>query len=143
MAGMYKHVLLATDLHEENKKSADKALAIAEQNGATLSLVHVVEPLPAYAMGYFGSVNIEQELLDEAEKNLRILGQALNVGEANQHIEIGSVKISVLKVAKDLSVDLIVVGSHGRHGLEVLLGSTAAGVLHGTKCDVLVVRTHD
>ena len=34
----------------------------------------------------------------------------------------------------------IVVGSHGRHGLALLLGSTASGVLHGAKCDVLAVR---
>jgi universal stress protein A len=140
---MYQHVLLATDLHEENKKSALRALAIAEQNEAKLTLVHVVEPLPAYAMGYFGSVNIEQELIDEAQKNLTSLAKSLNISEDAQRIEIGSVKVSILKVAKDINADLIVVGSHGRHGLELLLGSTAAGILHGAECDVLVVRTQD
>jgi universal stress protein A len=37
-------------------------------------------------------------------------------------------------------MDLVVVGSHGRHGLSLLLGSTANGVLHGAGCDVLAVR---
>jgi len=44
------------------------------------------------------------------------------------------------RLAKDQGLDLIVVGSHGRHGLSLLLGSTSTGVLHGAKCDVLAVR---
>ena len=139
----YHHILLATDLHDECKKSAERALSIAEQHGAKLTMVHVVEPLPAYAMGYFGSVNIEKELVDEAEKNMEDLAKQLSVAKEDQIIEIGSVKVAILKAAKDVNADLIVVGSHGRHGLESLLGSTASGVLHGAECDVLVVRTHD
>lgn len=139
----YKHILLATDLHDENMKATEKALAAAEQNGARLTVVHVVEPLPAYAMGYFGSVNIEKELVDEAVKQLAELGEKINVPTQDQRVEIGSVKIAVLNLAKELDVDLLVVGSHGRHGLEKLLGSTASGILHGAKCDVLIIRTHD
>ena len=41
---------------------------------------------------------------------------------------------------KELETDLIVVGSHGRYGLALLMGSTANGVLHGATCDVLAVR---
>ncbi len=140
---MYQHILLATDLHDECKKSAEKARMVAEQNGAKLTMIHVVEPLPAYAMGYFGSVNIEKELIEEAEKNLNELAESLGVPTENRLIEIGSVKVAILKAAKELSADLIVTGSHGRHGLERLLGSTAAGVLHGAECDVMIIRTHD
>ena len=43
-------------------------------------------------------------------------------------------------MAEELGTDLIVVGSHGRHGLALLMGSTANGVLHGANCDVLAVR---
>ncbi len=45
--------------------------------------------------------------------------------------------------AKQDNIDLIVVGSHGRHGLALLLGSTANGVLHGANCDVLAVRVKE
>uniref|UniRef100_UPI0035614A7D universal stress protein n=1 Tax=Zhongshania sp. TaxID=1971902 RepID=UPI0035614A7D len=44
------------------------------------------------------------------------------------------------ELAKTLEVDLVIVGSHGRKGLALLLGSTANGVLHGADCDVLAVR---
>jgi len=46
-------------------------------------------------------------------------------------------------LANEIGADLIVVGSHGRHGLALLLGSTANGVLHGAPCDVLAVRVGD
>ncbi len=39
-----------------------------------------------------------------------------------------------------MDADLIVLGTHGRHGLGLILGSTANGVLHGASCDVLAVR---
>jgi len=44
------------------------------------------------------------------------------------------------RFANDNNVDLIIVGSHGRHGISLILGSTATGVLHGSQCDVLAVR---
>ena len=44
------------------------------------------------------------------------------------------------RFAREHAVDLIVVGSHGRHGLALIFGSTANGVLHGACCDVLAVR---
>lgn len=44
------------------------------------------------------------------------------------------------RLAKEQRCDLIVVGSHGRHGLALLLGSTANDILHGAPCDVLAVR---
>ena len=46
----------------------------------------------------------------------------------------------VHRIAEESDVDLIVVGSHGRHGLALILGSTSTSILHGAKCDVLAVR---
>ena len=55
----------------------------------------------------------------------------------------GSPKTEIVRVANEHKVDLIIVGSHGRHGLALLLGSTANGVLHHATCDVLAVRLRD
>ena len=55
----------------------------------------------------------------------------------------GTTVEKILQERDRLQADLIVLGSHGRHGLALLLGSTANGVLHHAKCDVLAVRLKD
>ena len=73
---------------------------------------------------------------------LRDLGQRLNVPEERQYMEVGITEKEILRVAEDRAVDLIVMGSHGRHGLALLLGSTANAVLHHANIDVLAVRVN-
>jgi universal stress protein A len=55
-------------------------------------------------------------------------------------VKIGNPAHEIRDAATELEADLIVVGTHGRHGLGLLLGSTANAVLHGVGCDVLAVR---
>jgi universal stress protein A len=57
-----------------------------------------------------------------------------------QHLIFGRPESEIQRTAQSVGADVIVVGSHGRHGLALLLGSTANGVLHGASCDVLAVR---
>ena len=59
-------------------------------------------------------------------------------------VEIGPPKSEITRIAEEQEVDLIVVGSHGRHGfVENLLGSTANAVIHHAKCDVLTVKIQE
>lgn len=142
----YKHILLAVDFSEHGKQASAKARQLAEQNQAQLSLVHVVENLPITDAAYGPipfDVDLTQEWLDASKKRLADFGAALGVPEQQQWLEMGSAKLEIVRVAEENGVDLIVVGSHGRHGLALLLGSTANGVLHHAKCDVLAVRLKD
>jgi universal stress protein A len=66
--------------------------------------------------------------------------QQHNLADVDQLLVSGHIETEVHRVANELSSDLIVVGSHGRHGLALLLGSTSNGILHGATCDVLAVR---
>lgn len=134
----YSHILYATDLSESSKEANAKVVELAKANGARLTLVHIIEPIPAY--GYPGFADLESPVIDQAKQELAKLGQEINVPEQDQHIEFGSVKTQVLHIADDLKVDLIVIGSHGRHGLSRLLGSSAHAIVHGANCDVLTVR---
>lgn len=139
---MYQKVLFATDFDEVGIKAAHKAKKIAEENQAGLILVHVVEPMPAYAYpGFAGFAEVEVSIRDQAEKELASLAKKLEVDNAHYMIEFGSIKNEILRVAQEQNVDLIVTGSHGKHGLSLLLGSTANAILHGAKCDVLIVRS--
>lgn len=137
---MYKHILFATDLTEDTSFVVDKVRSLRGYTGAKLSVVHVVEPLPGYSYAYLGIEDIEGQLIEESKQSIAKLGKDLNVEEADQYVEIGPTKTKILTIAEELKVDCIVCGSHGRHGLSLLLGSTANAILHGATCDVLTVR---
>ena len=68
------------------------------------------------------------------------LAGELGLDDEHIHLVLGSTKHEVLSMAKDKQVDLIVAGSHGKHGLALLLGSTANAILNSAECDVLIVR---
>lgn len=139
---MYKKVLFATDFDEVGIKAAHKAKKIADENKAKLFLVHVVEPIPAYAYpGFAGFAEVEVSIREQAEQELNSLADKLGVDAAHRFLEFGSTKNEVLRVAEENHVDLIVTGSHGKHGLALLLGSTANAILHGAQCDMLIVRS--
>lgn len=138
----YNHILLAVDLSEDSQLLADRAAALAKQNEAEFSLVHVIEPIN---FAYGGDIPMDltaiQDQLDEhAHTRVAQLASQYNIAKANQHIIVGLPQNEIRRLARELNVDLIVVGTHGRHGLSLLLGSTSNGVLHGAECDILAVR---
>jgi len=140
----YRHVLFATDFSEEARHVGARARDIAERYGARLSLVHVVEEMNLSAGYELMPVLPElpdEAMLREAREALTRLAAKLSVEEAAQWAILApSTKEGILSAAQEHHADLIVVGSHGRHGLALLLGSTANAVLHGAPCDVLAVR---
>ncbi len=137
---MYKNILFATDLTEDTEYLIEKVRTIRGYTGAKLSLIHVVEPLPGYSYAYLGIEDIEGQLIEEARQSLQKLATAFNVEASSIFVEVGPTKTKILKVADEVNADLLICGSHGRHGLSLLLGSTANAILHGAKCDVLTVR---
>lgn len=137
---MYKHILFATDLTDETDYILNKVRGMRGFTNAKLSIVHVVEPLPGYSYAYLGIEDIEGQLIEEAKSAVAKVGSALSVESKDQFVEVGPTKSKILSVAESIGADLIVCGSHGRHGLSLLLGSTANAILHGAKCDVLTVR---
>jgi universal stress protein A len=144
--GCYQHILLAVDF-DQVEIVASKAKALADSYKATLSLVHVVDSMPIPDGGYGLDTAIDADLTSEmiatSKKQLFDLAQKLGVQEHRIWVELGSPKLEITRVAEENQVDLIVVGSHGRHGFSLLLGSTSNGVLHHAKCDVLAVRLRD
>lgn len=142
----YKHILLAVELETGcDVVPARKAQDLAKEFGAQFSLVHAVEHMVSYgaAYGIAAGADIEEMLLDNAKEAMSKLAASLGVPQERQIIKIGPAKLVILEEAEELGADLIVVGSHGRHGVRLLLGSTANAVLHGAKCDVLAVRIPD
>ena len=138
----YTKILVAVDLSEESAKVAQRGHAIANNNSAELHLIHVIEPL---SFAYGGDIpmdfsGIQNEIHQQATQQLKRFAEANGIDEEHRHIILGRPEVEIHATAEELGADLIVVGSHGRYGLALLLGSTANGVLHGAHCDVLAVR---
>lgn len=142
--GQYNHILLAADFNDESEIVEKRAAALQGTFAATLSIVHVLEPISIAYGGEFpvDLGDLHRELEKQALSQLRALGERLNVPQERQYLDVGITEKEILRVAKDNGVDLIVMGSHGRHGLALLLGSTANAVLHHADIDVLAVRVN-
>ena len=143
----YQNILVAVDFYEQCEEITHKALALSHTYKAKLSIIHVVDNLPildsSYGVEAPFNMDLITELMDNAKKKLADLAEKLQIPTYQVFLEMGSPKSEIVRVAEENAVDLIVIGSHGRHGLALLLGSTANGVLHYAKCDVLAVRIKD
>lgn len=143
---MYQQILFAADFSEDALRIGERARDIARKCGAKLSLIHVVEDMNISLGGGYELLPVlpdlpDEALLQEARNALGNLAQRLDITDAGLWVVNAlSTKEGIIGAAKDHNIDLIVVGSHGRHGLALLLGSTANAVLHGAPCDVLAVR---
>ena len=143
---VYSHILLAIDFTPVTDTVVRQAMELCQAFKARLSLVHVVEftqmdlsndlVLPQ-------ELEFDQELMKHAKRRLEKLAEKLGVNKSECYVSQGSTRREILRLAKELDTNLIVIGSHGREGIQRLLGSTANAVLHGAPCDVLAVRIKD
>lgn len=144
---MYKKILVAIDASRESTNILAKGRALAEGCSAILEVAHIIEqPYINYAYGelvaqqYLPSVEeIKAQILPSLHAHMNDAG----VPVSQLTVELGTPVDSMTEMAVEGNFDLLVVGSHGRHGLQLLLGSTANGILHHAKCDVLAVRVFD
>jgi len=142
MAG-YKKIIVALDLGGEVDLVLERARRLAAPD-AEIAVVHVLEPIYPYAgfepgVGVFPD-NFEAELLERATRALAAKADRFGIPRQLRFVERGHAATQVILLAKERGADLIVLGSHGRHGWRLLLGSTANAVLHSAPCDVLAVR---
>lgn len=144
----YTNIIAAVDLSPAADPVARRAARLAEQCAARLTLLHVFEFTPPLdladsPLGSAGWAIDEQELLDLHRRQLDTLVGRLQLGAVRQEVLTGLAKTEIVRFAESEGADLLVVGTHGRHGLGLLLGSTSNAVLHRAPCDVLAVRIRD
>ena len=138
---MYTHILHATDLSENHYSMCQKAVEIARCFHAKLYLLHVIEPPQTLQIAQgLGFAEFDYPVKEDAVSVMRVLGEALNIPVTQQSVEVGSIKLNVLKKAKELHCDLIIIGSHTASMLPAFLGSTAHAVVHHAECDILTLR---
>jgi universal stress protein A len=142
----YQRILVAVDLSSESDVVMNKAQLIGGDD-AVMHLVYVQEPMDNVYVGivpqsaaFSGLGDLEAQLGQELKQKLTALGENFDVPADHQHILNGSPAHEIHRFAKDNDIQLVVIGTHGQKGLQLLLGSTANAVLHGASCDVLSVR---
>lgn len=143
-ACLYRHILVGVDLSEEAPLVLDKAVQLARACKAQISIAHVLEPI---TFAYGGDMpldisEIQEQQIQRAEKALHALALNIDIPLQQEHVLVGEPATELHFLAHQQGADLIIVGSHGRKGFALLLGSTPNAVLHGATCDVLAVFVH-
>jgi len=144
---MFKHILVPIDGSASSLLAVDKAAGLAKAFGSQVTAAYVIDPYPFTGVGAEFALGQEQYLIaakaeaaaaiDATNERLRQAGVA---GEAIV-VESHTIWRGILDTAGQKGADLLVMGSHGRRGLEKLvLGSVTQSVLTHTKITTLVVR---
>jgi nucleotide-binding universal stress UspA family protein len=145
MTSLIKHVLFATDFSSCAKHAQDYALAVASAWGAGLDILHVIEFQPGMDVEFPVNQMYLNHRKAEASPPLQSAKeQAIRAGLSGQtHMRVGIPSQQIHTFAESSGADLVVLGTHGRTGLEhVLLGSTAERVVRIAPCPALSVKAH-
>uniref|UniRef100_UPI003F4973C7 universal stress protein n=1 Tax=Cupriavidus yeoncheonensis TaxID=1462994 RepID=UPI003F4973C7 len=146
---MYKRILVAVDGSHCSDLALDEAIGLAAVCEADLEIVHVIDNgYLKYDMGYVdltelraGLIKGGQELLAEAQKKARarqVRSQTVMIDEV---LALGDIAQQVRKLVEGGAAQLVVVGTHGRHGVRrLLLGSVAESLVRQCPVPVLLVR---
>lgn len=140
-----KKILCAVDLSEHSKSVAEYALMIAKSMNASIVVVYTAPSLSQYVGFHVPPNTIENfvgEIVTGAEKSMEnFVKDNFNGVQANGHVLIGYAAEEILNKANEENVDLIVMGTHGRKGIDrILFGSVAEKVVKNAGMPVLTIR---
>jgi nucleotide-binding universal stress UspA family protein len=140
----YRRILVGVDFSPHSVRAVRRGLDLAKRYGGQVSLVHAVDNRPYYDQAYDSmtpfDLDLDRKLVEAAEQRLQQMIDEVAAGDLTGSVLLGSPKGVILSQAEALHADLIVMGTHGQHGIARLLGSTANAVSHNARCDVLTVR---
>jgi len=142
---MYKRILVPVDGSPTSIRSLDEAIGLAKESGGTIRLIHVLDRI-VFAGGethtgdVFGLLReVGEQILQQMKEHADVAG--MEVSTWLSELQPGRVCDVVAEQAKAFDADLIVVGTHGRHGVSrLLVGSDAEQIVRVAPVPVLVVR---
>ena len=145
---MYQRVLVTTDLSSDCDDIVTKAVEIARTIQAQLHILHVVPPDIAEIEHladnnhYFAQQQmiVEPNYEQQVQCVMQDLGARYDIASDCLHVERGNIKTVVNDFTKRHAIDLVVLGTHNRYGLQLLLASSSDKLIHNVECDILAVR---
>ncbi|MCB1615201.1 MAG: universal stress protein [Pseudomonadales bacterium] len=138
---VYSKILVAIDLSEEAHQVIRRAMEVAEIHGADIQVVHVEEtPITGYGPMIGHPIGGEMQLREEMLAVMEKIADQHGLAHECLHCLLGHPATAINDLAIKLKASLIVVGSHGKHGIRLLLGSTANAILQTAPCDALLVK---
>ena len=142
-----RSILVPMDFSPESLKALKYAIPFAEQFGAELILLNVVEPLPFADLSAFPLALENEQVVTACRTKLERIARHKSLPRglvSKTLIRQGQSFQEITETARKLRVDLIIISTHGYTGLKhALLGSTAERVVRHAPCPVLVVRNHE
>ena len=142
----YKTILVAVDATDEAEDVVRAARGVAADRNSTISAVTVIRPMADFYANLYSTLEdsadiaIEARAVERATEWLSDLVKRYEIDPGGVNVAVGTPAVEVRRLAEKIGADVIVLGTHGRHGLGLMLGSTANAVLHGAPCDVLAVK---
>lgn len=139
----YKRIIAAIDVYSEYDEVLQSALCIMKEP-SQLHLVFVTIP-PSYFQPYISSIGFEYvtDITLQAAKQLTQIARKFGIPLSNIHTPIGDIATQICKIASDIDVDLIVVGTHAGSKGGTLLSSVTNSIMHCAKKDVLTVKNDE
>jgi nucleotide-binding universal stress UspA family protein len=139
-----KNVLFATDFSATSESALPYATAISRRFGSMLHVVHVLSDASLLLMtggvDYVSVGTLYEDAHSDAQEKIQRITTRLEGIPYRTYVRHGQVWTNLASIVKENAIDLIVVGSHGRTGLEkLLLGSVAEDILRHLPCPVLTV----
>ncbi|UCG77981.1 MAG: universal stress protein [Nitrospirota bacterium] len=141
-----KTILCPTDFMEESRQAVRHAVDIARKYGSKIYLLHIMHDLEKITGWYVPHITIDElykDIESGAQKELDsiVAEEFKGFSDVEKVILRGIPYTEIIDFAEEKGADLIVIGTHGRKGLEkVIFGSTAEQVVKNSKCPVLTVR---
>ncbi len=137
-----KKILIAHDGSKSSDTALKQAIEIADKFGSSLTVISVVPELYLTELMEMDRIRILETLTEEAKKIMdKIKTKTAGSRPVKTVIAQGNPAEEILETAKKIKADLIVTGSHGRHGAQkFLLGSVSSKIVDHSPCTVLVVK---
>ena len=142
----FKNILVAFDSSSFSNRAFKNALDIAEPNSSKITIVTVVTGIYQPSIGF--SMEYSKEMLETYTKIVKQTFRKLEKLAKEKKIKLSlkilhdpSVSKAILNYVNASKFDLLVVGSHGRTGINrIILGSVANDIVHKSNCPVMVVK---